>query len=262
MKINILYNKFISGRLLFLGLLLLTASALVSSCQEKVVNKFDADNSLFFYRGTSNSKGINQQDSLSYSFFLAPGSLAQDTTWLDIYLTGVPVDYDRAITLVQTNVGQPGAAVSGTHFVPLTDQGLASKLIMPANKVSVAVPIIVKRTTEMNAQEFRLDLAIVPNEFFVEGIKDRTKYSLKITAMAVKPALWDVANSFLSMFGTWGQVKMKFVIDYVGYSEFDVIPNTDYRLYLRLKAKEKLLQYEAANGPLYELDGITRVIFP
>lgn len=271
MKNRILYNKYKdmvsrcglnTGKYLLLGSLWLTALALMSSCQEKVVNKFDAESSLFFYNGSSNSKGIAQQDSISYSFFLASGSLAQDTTWLDVYLTGAPSENDRPISLVQTNIGQPGAAVSGTHFVPLNDASLASRLVLPANKVMVSLPIVVKRTSAMDAQEFRLDLAIVPNDSFVEGIKDRTKYSIKITAMAVKPPLWDVANSFLSMFGTWGQVKMKFVIDYVGYSEFDVIPNVDYRFYLRLKAKEKLLAYEAVNGPLYELDGVTRVLFP
>lgn len=251
----------INNKLIISGLLL-SVSFLFSSCQEKVVNKFEAESSLFFYNGASNSKGLAQQDSLTYSFFLAQGSLQQDTTWLDVYLTGTPSSQTRTISLVQTNTGQPGAAVAGTHFVPLNDPGLLSKLVLPANAVMVAVPIVIKRTSEMDGAEFRLDLAIMPNEFFVDGIKERTKYSLKFTAMAVKPALWDVANSFLSIFGTWGQVKMKFVIDYVGYSEFDVIPNVDYRTYLRVKAKQKLAEYEALNGPLYELDGVTRVIFP
>ena len=80
--------------------------------------------------------------------------------------------------------------------------------------------------------------------------------------MAVKPALWDVANSYLSIFGPWGQAKMKFIIDYVEYSDFDIVLTTDYRVYLALKAKAKLAEYELANGPLYEADGVTRVIFP
>ncbi|MCK9628896.1 MAG: DUF4843 domain-containing protein [Bacteroidales bacterium] len=256
MEINTLYNKFKSIWLF------VTASIMLSSCQEKVVNKFDSESSLFFYNGASNSKGITQQDSISYSFFLANSTLVQDTTWLDIYLTGMPSDEERSISIVQTNVGKPGAAVSGIHFVPFNDPGLVSKLVLPANKVMVSIPVVVKKTAEMESQEFRLDLAIIPNESFVEGIKDNTAYTIKITAMAVKPPLWDVANSFLSMFGTWGQVKMKFIIDNVGYSEFDVIPNVDYRMFLRVKAKEKLAVYEAANGPLYELDGVTRVIFP
>jgi hypothetical protein len=250
------------SRLLTISTFLLILSALLlGSCQEKVVNKFESDNSLFFFRGSSNSKGLAQIDSLSYSFFLA-GSAVEDTTWLDVYLTGFPSDRDRTIPLVQTNAGQPGAAVEGIHYVPFNDPGMVSKLILPANKVWVSIPIVIKRTSEMDTQEFRLDMSITSNEFFVTGIKDRTDYTLKITALAVKPALWDNLNSFLSIFGTWGQVKMRFIIDYVGYSEFDVIPNVDYRTYLRLKAKAKLAEYEAVNGPLYELDGVTRVIFP
>ena len=241
---------------------LLAFVLLLASCQEKVVNLFDEESSLFFFNGAKNSKGTPQVDSVSYSFFLAKSTTLQDTVWVDVQLTGLPSDKDRVLPIVQTNIGQPGAAIAGTHFVAFTDPKVASRMIMPANKVSVAIPIIVKRTAEMNTAEFRLSLAITTNDYFVAGIKDRTNYVVKITAMAVKPALWDVANSYLSIFGPWGQVKMKFIIDYVEYSYFDQVLNTDYRIYLKVKAKAKLAEYELANGPLYEADGITRVIFP
>lgn len=177
-------------------------------------------------------------------------------------MTGVPSTKDRVLPIVQSNTAEAGSAVAGTHYVAFNDPAFAKYLILPANKVSVSVPVIVKRTAEMATSEFRLDLEITSNEFFVAGIKDRTNYTVKITAMAVKPALWDVANSYLSIFGPWGQAKMKFIIDYVEYSDFDIVLTTDYRVYLALKAKAKLAEYELANGPLYEADGVTRVIFP
>ncbi len=243
----------------FLALALVLA---VTSCQEKLVNKFEGESSLFFFRGTSNSKGALQTDSLSYSFFLTESNKNEDTIWVDVMLTGLPSDKDRVLPIVQSNKDSIGAAVAGVHYVALNDPSLAKFMVLPANKVSTAIPVVVKRLPEMNTNEFKLELEITTNEHFIAGIKDRTKFSIKITAMAVKPALWDVANSFLSIFGPWGQEKMRFIINYVGFSDFDQTLTTDYRVYLALKAKTKLAEYEKTYGPLYEADGITRVIFP
>ena len=104
-------------------------------------------------------------------------------------------------------------------------------------------------------------MEILPNEYFIQGIKDRVVYVLKITGKATKPANWDSPNSYLATFGEWGQEKMRFIIDYVGYNTFDETLITDYRYYLQLKAREKLAEYEAVKGPIYEADG-TRVTFP
>lgn len=235
---------------------------IIPACQEKMVNKFDTESSLFFYRGSSNSKGKPQIDSISYSFFLTEGNKLTDTVWIDVNLTGFPSVKDRILPLTQTNPGLPGAAVPGTHYVALNDASMTKYLVLPANKISVSVPILVKRIPQMETDEFRLVLELQTNEHFVAGIKDRTSMVIRITSMAVKPPLWDVANSYLSIFGPWGQEKMKFIINYVGFSEFDQVLTTDYRVFLALKAKSKLLEYEQLNGPLYEADGITRVIFP
>ncbi|MCK9304352.1 MAG: DUF4843 domain-containing protein [Bacteroidales bacterium] len=244
------------------SLSILAIIAGISSCQEKIVNKFEGESSLFFFRGSSNSKGAPQTDSVFYSFFLTESTKNEDTVWVDIMLTGLPSESDRVIPVVQTSAAEAGAAQAGVHYVAFDDPAFAKYLVLPANRVSVAFPVIVKRTPEMESSEFRLDMELTSNDHFIAGIKDRTKYSVKITAMAVKPALWDVLNSYLSIFGPWGQAKMKFIIDYVEYSDFDQVLTSDYRIYLALKAKAKLAEYEKANGPLYEADGVTRVTFP
>ena len=61
-------------------------------------------------------------------------------------------------------------------------------MVMPANKVSVALPVIMTRTPQMDTEEYRLDMEILPNEYFIQGIKDRVVYVLKITGKATKPA--------------------------------------------------------------------------
>ena len=234
---------------------------LLSSCQEKMVGSFDSESSLFFYRGSENSAGVPQMDSLSYSFFLG-GSILTDTVWVEVWLTGIPDGKDRPLPLVQSNAREPGAAVAGEHYVGFDSAELAGYMVMPANSVYTLVPVVVKRTAQMDTQEFRLDMELGTNDIFVAGIMDRTSFTLKITAMAVKPPLWDVPNSYLSIFGPWGQEKMKFIIDYVNYSDFDQVLTTDYRVFLALKAKAALAAYEELHGPLYEADGVTRVVFP
>ena len=232
------------------------------ACQENEISTFDNESSLFFFRDiyNNNSKGTPQLDSTSYSFFLA-GSIQIDTVWLDVLLTGSPSDQDRPFRIVQSNVGEPGGAVAGTHYVAFDDPEMVKRMVMPANKVSVALPVIMTRTPQMDTEEYRLDMEILPNEYFIQGIKDRVVYVLKITGKATKPANWDSPNSYLATFGEWGQEKMRFIIDYVGYNTFDETLITDYRYYLQLKAREKLAEYEAVKGPIYEADG-TRVTFP
>lgn len=232
------------------------------ACKEKEIETFEDESSLFFFRNiyNTNSKDVLQHDSTSYSFFLG-GSIQMDTIWLDVLLTGTPASMDRPFLIVQSNAGESGAAIAGVHYVAFDNSYVASQMVMPANQVVATIPIIMTRTSEMDTEEFRLDLEIMPNAYFVQGIKDRTKYTVKITAKATKPANWDAPNNYKATFGEWGQEKMRFIIEYVGYNTFDEVLITDYRYYLQLKAREKLAEYEATNGPIYEADG-TRVEFP
>ena len=122
------------------------------ACQENEISTFDNESSLFFFRDiyNNNSKGTPQLDSTSYSFFLA-GSIQVDTVWLDVLLTGSPSAQDRPFRIVQSNVGEPGAAVAGTHYVAFDDPEMVKRMVMPANKVSVALPVIMTRTPQMDA---------------------------------------------------------------------------------------------------------------
>lgn len=239
-------------------LITILAIALLAACSEQSIAPFDAPASLYFYRGDRNSSGAPQLDSTNYSFFLAVGPVTGDTLWLDVQLSGLPAGRDRALALVQLNAGEPAASVAGIHHVALDN----TTMKLPVGATSVAVPVIIKRIPEMDTTSFRLQIGIDPGNDFVPGIKGRDSYVIHITAMAVKPAAWD--RYYDSAFGTWGQEKMRFLIDYVGYTAFDEsLANTDMRTFLNLKAREKLAEYEAINGgPLYEADGVTQVIFP
>ncbi|MDR2129722.1 MAG: DUF4843 domain-containing protein [Odoribacteraceae bacterium] len=238
-----------------LNTLLLAALLAGAACENTVVNRYESPASLYFYRGGS------QVDSTSYSFFFAAPSAVEDTLWLDIRLTGIPAGEARPISLVQLNAGETNAARAGTHYVGLDDPRVAPALVLPASATSAVVPVILLRTPEMDTAAFRLALGIVPDDHFVEGIKDRASFVISITATAEKPAAWD--RYYDTAFGPWGQEKMRFLIEHVGYTAFDEsLANADMRVFLNLKAREKLAAYEAEHGPLYEADNITRVTFP
>jgi hypothetical protein len=239
--------------------LLLLAS--LAACGSQAIDLFDAPASLYFFRGDRNSAGQPQRDSINYSFFLSGGSATSDTIWIDARLTGEPLPVDRPFALVQANATADDAAIPGEHYVAFDDPAIAASVALPANATGVILPVIVKRVPDMDTVSYRLTIAISPGNLFAPGIIHRDTLVINITAMAVKPAAWD--RYYDATFGPWGQEKMRFIIDHVGYTAFDEsLSNVDMQKFLNLKARAKLAEYEEANGPLLEPDGITRVTFP
>lgn len=246
--------------------LLFTAGIITYGCEEKVVNKFDEDSSLYFYRDkyTANAKGFLQYDSIDYSFFLA-GSAQETEIWLQVNLTGNMAGVPRPFSIVQTNAEERGAALAGVHYVAFDDPRMAAYLAFPPQATTTWIPIILTRHSSMDDRTFRLVLSIRPNGHFAEGIKQGEKgqqtFVINVTAEAIKPATWD--RNYDYAFGNWGKIKMRFLIDQVGFSDFETdMGNLDVRYYWNLKAKTALARYETEQGALYEEDGITKVTFP
>ena len=245
---------------------LLLVSILLGACEEKVVDQIEDASTLYFYRNmyTANNMGIIQYDSIDYSFFLA-GSIQETEIWLQVNLTGNISTEEREFSIVQTNVNEVGAAVAGTHYIAFDDERMKPYMSLPANATSTMIPIILTRTGTMDDNSFKLALAIEPNENFVEGIKEGNigsqSFIINVTAEVMQPVTWD--RNYDYTFGTWGEEKMKFLIDHVGFSDFEIdMSNLEARYYWNLKAKTALAEYEAEYGPLYEADNITRVTFP
>lgn len=245
---------------------------LLAACQEQTIDRFESESSLYFYEGASNSKGAAQGAEGTYSFFLF-GSRQSDNVWLDVLLTGAPASTDRPITIRQTNADADGAAVAGRDFEAFDSPVMAQALVMPAGATSAAIPLMLKRTTAMDTEEFVLELEIAPNASFTAGIEERQTFALTITAMAARPAMWGEAtqtsNGYVNAFGAWGQEKMRFLIDNVGYTNFEESLDgyqshiTDLKRYWNMKAREALAKHYADGNPtLFEPDDITEVTFP
>ncbi|MDR2414264.1 MAG: DUF4843 domain-containing protein [Odoribacteraceae bacterium] len=239
--------------------LFLLFPVLLVACQEVAVNKYEDDPSLYFYRGTLDNRGNGQFDSLAYSFYLEESSRLRDTLWIEVRLSGSPASIARNAPVAQILTGNDDA-VAGTHYIALDDPEVKSLVALPSNAVKVKLPIILLRDPSLKSTERRLLLEISTNEHFSVGIREQSRFLVRFSDLAVQPANWTAA--WQSVFGAWGAVKMRFIIDRVGFSEFDnTTMLSDMKDYLKTKAKQKLAEYEAANGYLYEDDGSTRVRF-
>ena len=142
--------------------------------------------------------------------------------------------------------------------IMITDREIGKEIIkIPKGSVRKSFPLIVLRDPSLELEEVRIELKIGENEYFRSGIDDWTNFVVKTTSMAVKPTNWDTYWKYY--FGpTWGSVKMKFIIDNTGFSDFDGDRlNTDYTNYLSSKVKQKLLEYNTnhPDDPLSEADG-------
>ena len=72
---------------------------------------------------------------------------------------------------------------------------------------------------------------------------------------AIKPTNWK--DWYYAFGASWGSVKMRFIIDVTGITNFDNVPDDyDYLIYLNGKLKSKLYEYNSTHDqPLQEVDG-------
>ncbi|MGN0283007.1 MAG: DUF4843 domain-containing protein [Prevotella sp.] len=229
-----------------------SALLLNSACTENKMEPWNDTPAIYFEHSTS-----IQTDSVNQSFFIYDDDVKTDTVIVRVCAMGGVADYDRPFSLVQTNVGQSDAAVAGTHFEGLDSPEMKKYMVIPAGQVYQDIPFVFLRDKSLALGEYRLELAVEDNEYFRKGIDEWRTFVITTTDQAVKPALWD--TSWKYYFGpTWGSVKMKFIIQSTGYTDFDTLPDDySYRGWLGNTAKQALLEYNTAHpdAPLCEADG-------
>ncbi len=77
--------------------------------------------------------------------------------------------------------------------------------------------------------------------------------------MLLKPPNWE--SVWLGLFGEYSEVKFKFLIKVTGKTSWNSFPLPQDQRFLVQTAKLALLEYEAANGPLYD-ENNNIVFFP
>lgn len=225
----------------------LSLLALLNSCREQEAALYSDEPKISFTRGDD---GYGQQDSVTQSFFLLPTDQMRDTVWVELSLEGTPYSVPRSIKIEQTNAGEAGAAEAGIHYVAFDDPEIADAMQLPANAVTVNIPVILLLDNSLYNEKVAIEMTVAENENFKPGIEENRNFKVTTTAMAEEPSTWSTWQYY---FGTWGSVKMKFIIDYVGFSNFEELPEMGYISYLRSKAIEQLEEYNATHDqPLCE----------
>lgn len=226
-----------------LGALALTAG--IASCSENEPISYVNDPALYF-----------DNDDVSYSFFYNADQADRDTIYIKVHAMGYPSDADRAFSLVQTNAGDADAAQSGVHYVGFDSSEMSGRLVIPQGKNEVDVPVILLNDASLETSEVKLRIGIKANDNFGLGIVEHDSVTVTFSAQAIKPNNW--ADWYYAFGASWGTVKMRFIIEHTGISDFNNVPSDYYYLiYLNEKLKSKLYEYNAAHpdAPLAEADG-------
>lgn len=235
-------------KFIYVLLLLLT----VAACTQNEILSYENDPAIYFAGNFD-----NKSDSINHSFFLLNSDILKDTVLVRINTMGELSSQDRPVAIIQTNVGDSAAAVAGVHYVSFDDASLKPLLQVPAGKEYVDIPVVFIRDASLDTLKVRLELALATNEYFRTGIAEKQRFVLTTTDLIEKPVAWDSRWSIF-MGKSWGTVKMRFIIDITGYTDWATMPS-DMALiqYFGALAKQKLLEYNTAHpdNPLREANG-------
>ena len=201
------------------------------------------------------------------TFVYDSASVRRDTVYATVNAMGFVRDYPRSFRVEQISYKEDSIwnAIPGTHYVALDDPEVVKEMIIPAGEVSGKIPIIALRDASLRDTSVLLRLKIVANDVFLPGDPDRLELSVEIGDQLMQPSNWMV-------FGAYGKVKHRFLVEHFPPMRFDEETFDDFRndlqygRFINSKAKNLLAQENAqreaeGKGPLCEADG-TEVKFP
>ena len=231
-------KKYIMIAMMALGILTLT------SCSENEPMAYEGNPSLYF-----------ANDDINFSFFYAENASDRSTVDITVHAMGPVADVDRSFSLCQLNSGDADAAQAGVHYLGFDTDEMKQAMVIPAGKSEVKLPIVLLKDNSLETQTVRLKIGIRPNENFGYGVTERDSTVISFSSQAMKPTNWK--DWYYAFGASWGTVKMRFIIDVTGITNFDQVPEDyDYLIYLNGKLKSKLYEYNATHEqPLQEADG-------
>lgn len=236
------------------------------ACEKEKVPLYENNPGVFFYRSSYTAEPNYQRDSVSVSFFAKQVETGEKySQYLDVRTVGFPAQTARPVRLVQTNAGEPGAAEAGKHYVAFTESEAADDLIMPAGATGNLLYIHLINTPDLLEKEVRLELEIQTNEYFNAAIPAQSKYVISFTGQLTRPQTWQdrEAADWFAYFGKWSKVKMKYISDVTGITDFDYTyfnPPLDLRYYSRKVYSRWAQEYSEQNPLLDENNNV--VTFP
>jgi hypothetical protein len=198
-------------RFKYLALYLPFAMALLVACQEEEVPLYSGKNHInFLFPQGGAYVGAVTDSAVNYTFVYGPQTRREDTVWLELYTTGVVVDYPRPIALRQLPVDTL-QALPGVHYVAFDDPRVSAAYVIPAGESRVLVPIILRRDASLAEASYSLLLGFDENEHFKPGFVANAKRLVTVSDILARPASWTLVWD--SFFAPYGPVAHRFMID-------------------------------------------------
>lgn len=216
----------------------------LASCSENEPMAYEGQPALYF-----------ANEDVNFSFFYAEDAGDRSSVDITVHAMGPVSEVDRAFTLYQEDVGGNDAAQAGVHYVGFDTDEMKQAMVIPAGQSEIKLPIILLKDNSLDTKTVKLKIGIRPNENFSNGVVEKDSTVITFSSQAMKPANWK--DWYYAFGASWGTVKMRFIIDVTGITNFDQVPDDyDYLVYLNGKLKSKLFEYNSTHDqPLQEADG-------
>lgn len=232
------------------NLYLLFVAAIMLACEARMPETYAGKQSAYIIANS-------YLRTLEHTFFSVTESNSRDTVWITVQTMGKTFPERRSFRLTQINVEGDSAAIGGEHYVPFDSEEINPYLFVEGDSAQAQVPVILLKTEEMDLKKFKLVIAIQENEYFeAVNLPEYADYTITTTALAEKPSRW--GTDWERDFGEWGSVKMKFIMEITGYTDWDKpLSDSQYKKYMLTKCKEALYEYNLTHPeePLAEADG-------
>lgn len=221
-------------------LLMLITVILIASCTKDNELLFNEDNLVY----------VDEfKDSTDYSFAAAPESVISDSILVNFRIIGTASAKDREIKLAPT---ANSTAKVGYHYK-------VGKALIKAGQFSARIPIYLYRKPGLKDSTLLLILNIVESQDFKPGFPRDIRYKITLNDVLNKPTNWE--TSWAPFFGSYSQVKFKFLIAVTGKSNWNSPPLPQDSRYLSQKARNALLEYNQQYGAMIDENG-AEVFFP
>ncbi|WP_207424348.1 DUF4843 domain-containing protein [Desertivirga brevis] len=231
------------------------------SCNKEVMTYEDDPRVYFFERANDLVK--TRITFKSYSFLLLPSSITQDTLKVKVKTMGLPSNRDRIVR--GEAIMEGSTAVEGTHFRFIDG-------LVKAGQTEGTLNVLLLRTADIKNKSLTLNLRIAETADFKPGIVEDNYFTVSWSDNLVKPSNWDGFIGLSSYFGTYSNVKYRFIIDVLGIANFTLqqsarVPlqpgeySASMMLDLKFRMKAALANYNASNSPLTDENGVA-VTFP
>ena len=213
-----------------LGVVLL-AGFCMASCSEEDFTTFAGNKSGIYFQKVASTtlEGIPLEfsDSTAISFSsLAPDKMEYTVT-VPVKIMGVVADHDRTFTMKIDE--SKTTAIRGDHF-----EFDESKCVMPDNKTSVNVPVVLKRHKDLETKMVRIEFILEDNQDFtveLESYKNTpawnatgaqlcgSRFKIIYSDTYTVTDWWDINGT--TYYGTWSASKEKRVNAIMDWTHYD-----------------------------------------